>query len=188
MMHTTLMQWRQKWCLRFEYFTHHKYYITELNIYVMQADTEWHYHMVWTATFEWTLKLMAPIRSKSYSSHMTASVDSFICLAELSWPVDAVVSSLHPGVNLQDGLIIHIGLSVALQWLIGHCSAQQGLQGVGLQLQSPKRIRETQRQRIKPSTPAHCVTRVTGLIWGSSFINMWGSICFRQTDSYSLPR
>lgn len=50
-------------------------------------------------------------------------------------PVDAVVCRLHAAVYLQDGLVIHVGLAVALQGLISHGPAQEGLEGEGLQLQ-----------------------------------------------------
>ena len=50
-------------------------------------------------------------------------------------PVDAVVCCLYADVNLQDGLIIHVGLTIALQGLISHGPAQEGLEGEWLQLQ-----------------------------------------------------
>lgn len=50
-------------------------------------------------------------------------------------PVDAVVCCLGADVDLQDGLVIHVGLTIALQGLISHGPAQEGLEGEGLQLQ-----------------------------------------------------
>lgn len=50
-------------------------------------------------------------------------------------PVDAVVCRLHADVYLQDGLVIHVGLSVPLQRLISHGPPQEGLEGEWLQLQ-----------------------------------------------------
>lgn len=50
-------------------------------------------------------------------------------------PVDGVVRGLDACVYLQDGLVIHVGLAVALQGLEGHGPAQERLEGEGLQLQ-----------------------------------------------------
>lgn len=50
-------------------------------------------------------------------------------------PVDSVMCGLHTRVYLQDGLVIHIGLTVALQGFIGHGPAQERFEGEGLQLQ-----------------------------------------------------
>lgn len=50
-------------------------------------------------------------------------------------PVDGVVCGLDACVYLQDGLVIHVGLAVALQGLVGHGPAQERLEGEGLQLQ-----------------------------------------------------
>lgn len=49
----------------------------------------------------------------------------------------AVVSRLHADVYLQDCLVIHVGLPVALQGLIRHRPPEEGLQGEGAELQSP---------------------------------------------------
>lgn len=50
-------------------------------------------------------------------------------------PVDTVVSCLHAHVYLQHSFVIHVGLSVTLQGLISHGTAQEGLEGEWLQLQ-----------------------------------------------------
>lgn len=50
-------------------------------------------------------------------------------------PVDAVVCRLHAGVYLQDGFVIYIGLTVALQGFISHGPTQEGLEGERLQIQ-----------------------------------------------------
>lgn len=42
---------------------------------------------------------------------------------------------LHADIYLQDGLVIHVGLTVALQGFISHGPAQEGLEGEWLQLQ-----------------------------------------------------
>lgn len=50
-------------------------------------------------------------------------------------PVDGVVCGLHAHVYLQDGLVIHVGLTVALQGFVSHGPAQQRFEGEWLQLQ-----------------------------------------------------
>ena len=54
---------------------------------------------------------------------------------------------MHPGVYLQHCLVVHVGLLIALQGLVGHRPAQERLQGVRLQLQSSKRIRERESEQ-----------------------------------------
>lgn len=54
-------------------------------------------------------------------------------------PVDAVVRCLHAVVYLQDRLVIHVGLTVALEGLVSHGPPQEGLEGEGLQLQGSAR-------------------------------------------------
>lgn len=49
-------------------------------------------------------------------------------------PVDSVVCGLDACVYLQDSLIIHVGLAVALQGLVRHGPAQERLEGECLQL------------------------------------------------------
>lgn len=50
-------------------------------------------------------------------------------------PVDSVVCGLHARVYLQDSLVIHVGLAVALQGFVSHGPAQERLEGERLQLQ-----------------------------------------------------
>lgn len=50
-------------------------------------------------------------------------------------PVDAVMCRLHTGVYLQDGLVVHVGLTVAFEGLVSHGPPQEGLEGERLQLQ-----------------------------------------------------
>lgn len=56
-------------------------------------------------------------------------------------PVDAVVCCLHADVYLQDGLVIHVGFTVALQGFISHGPAQEGLEGEWLQFQGSGRYK-----------------------------------------------
>lgn len=50
-------------------------------------------------------------------------------------PVDSVVRGLYACVYLQDSLVIHVGLTVALQGFVSHGPAQERLEGERLQLQ-----------------------------------------------------